>query len=200
MKAFATVLRAFGPALFALIGTAAVNADTIATFADPSPNGSQPLFTFSSNGGTGSLSGSWTSTGMLLETPGVAAPDIPDARLAMDPVSATGGPLVWTLGPGRIRLQNSTGTDQMIISFSGGTLTSPNGFGASDFVGLDVSFSGPIIPGGLSGEAFAFSFANPTGTPEDYSATAAFTSSAVPEPASIGLLLVGGLLALRRRS
>ena len=199
MKAFAPVLRAFAPALLALASTAAVNADTIATFSDPSPGGSQPLFTFSSNGGTGTLSGSWTSDGMLLETPGVPAADINNAHMAMDPVTATGGPLVWTLGPGRIRLQNNANVDQMIISFSGGTLTSPNGFGASDFVGLDVSFSGPIIPAGLSGEAFAFSFANPVGTPEDYTATAAFTSSAVPEPASIGLLLVGGLLALRRR-
>ncbi|MBI5864061.1 MAG: PEP-CTERM sorting domain-containing protein, partial [Planctomycetes bacterium] len=53
---------------------------------------------------------------------------------------------------------------------------------------------------GLSQEAFAFSFANPVGTPENYTATASFTSSAIPEPASIALLAIGGLLALRRRA
>lgn len=200
MKSFAYLLRAFAPAALAFAGVAAVNADTIATFADPSPNGSQPLFTFSSGGGTGTLSGSWTSTGLTLETPGLAAPDFANARFIMDPVSATGGPNVWTLGAGRIRFQDSGGTDQMFISFSGGTLTSPVGFGGSDFVGLDVAFSGPIVTSPLTDEAFAFSFANPAGTLEDYTATAAFTSSAVPEPASIALLALGGMLALRRRS
>ena len=85
------------------------------------------------------------------------------------------------------------------ISFSGGTLTSPSTFGASDFVGQNVVFSGPIIPAGLSQESFAFSFANPVGTIEDYTVTAAFTSSAVPEPASIALLALGALVAIRRR-
>jgi hypothetical protein len=200
MKAFAHLFRAFAPIALAVAGVSAVNAATIATFADPSPNGTQPLFTFSSGGGTGTLSGSWTSTGLLLETPGLPAGDFPNAKFIMDPVSATGGPSVWTLGAGRIRFQDSGGTDQMFISFSGGTLTSPVGFGGSDFVGLDVSFSGPIVTSPLSGEAFAFSFANPVGTPANYTATAAFTSSAVPEPASIALLALGGLLALRRRS
>jgi len=200
MKAFAPMLRVFAPVLLALAGSAVANADTIATFSDPSPNGTQPLFAFTSAGSAGTLSGSWTGTGLLLETPGVPAPDFPDARFTMAPVTATGGPTLWTLGPGRISFQNSSGTEQMFISFNGGTLTTPVGFGGSDFVGNGVTFGGPIIPPGLSGEAFAFSFANPIGTPENYTVTAAFTSSAVPEPASVALLALGGMLALRRRS
>lgn len=200
MKAFAPTMRVFATAVLALTGTSVVNADTIATFADPSPDGSQPLFAFSSSGAAGTLSGSWTSTGMLLQTPGLAAPDFPNARFVMAPVAATGGPVLWTLGSGRIRLQNSSGVDQMFIDFNGGTLTTPVGFGGSDFVGLNVTFSGPIITSPLSQEAFAFSFANPVGTPENYTVTASFTSSAIPEPASVLLVVIGGMVAVRRRS
>ena len=183
----------------ALSGAAIASADTIATFADPSPDGSQPLFSFSSAGVAGTLAGSWTGTGLLLETPGVAAPDFPNARFSMAGVAATGGPTLWTLGPGAINFTDSGGNPLMTISFAGGTLTSPATFGASDFVGQNVVFSGPIIPGGLSQEAFAFSFANPQGTIENYTVTASFTSSAVPEPASIALLALGALAAIRRR-
>lgn len=181
-------------------GTAALaSADTIATFSDPSPDGSQPLFTFASNDVTGSLSGSWSGLGLLLQTPGLAAPDFNDARFSMPAVTAVGGPEVWALGAGAINFTDSGGSALMTITFAGGSLSSPSTFGASDFVGQNVVFSGPIIPGGLSQEAFAFSFANPVGTISDYTVTAAFTSSAVPEPASIALLALGALVAIRRR-
>jgi hypothetical protein len=181
-------------------GTATLaSADTIATFSDPSPDGSQPLFTFSSAGGTGTLSGGWSTNGLLLETPGLGAPDFNNAHFSMPGVAATGGPSNWTLGAGAINFTDNVGNPLMTITFAGGSLASPITFGASDFVGQNVVFSGPIIPGGLSQESFAFSFANPVGTIGNYTVTAAFTSSAVPEPASIVLLALGALAAIRRR-
>ncbi|MBI5864062.1 MAG: PEP-CTERM sorting domain-containing protein [Planctomycetes bacterium] len=177
----------------------AAAASTIATFSDPSPDGTQPLFTFASAGGAGSLTGGWSGTGLLLETPGLAAPDFADARFTMPAVAAVGGLDVWALGPGLINFTDSGGNLLMTISFASGTLTSPTTFGASDFVGQNVVFGGPIIPPGLSDETFAFSFANPAGTLENYTVTAAFTSSAVPEPAAIALLAIGAVLAIRRR-
>lgn len=174
--------------------------DTIATFADPAANGSTPLFAFVSGPpGSGSLSGGWTGVGLNLLTPGLAAPDFANARFLMNPVSASGSGNNWALGAGSINFSDSGGNALFSIQFNSGQLTTPNGFGASDFIGQGVTFSGPIIPGGLTDETFAFSFANQVGTPENYTATAAFTSSAVPEPVSMILLAVGGMLALRRR-
>lgn len=194
--------RVFGRALAALlVGSAAslTRADTIATFSDPAVDGTTPLFTFSSDGGAGSLSGSWSGLGLLFQTPGLAAPDFNDARFAMAPVAATGGPTNWTLGAGTINFTDTGGAPLMTITFASGALSSPAEFGASDFVGQNVVFSGPIIPGGLSQESFAFSFANPVGTIEDYTVTAAFTSSAVPEPSAIALLALGAFFATKRR-
>lgn len=176
-------------------------ADTVATFADPAANGSTPLFSFVSGPpGSASLSGGWANNGLTLLTPGLAAPDIANARFSMNPIIATGSGNNWSLVAGTINFTDSGGSPLFTIQFSSGQLTTPNGFGASDFVGQGVTFSGPIIPGGLTDETFAFSFANQIGTPENYTATASFTSSAVPEPVSVLLLAVGGLLTLRRRS
>src|SRR5262245_10774695 len=191
----------FAGSIAAALFAVTVSADTIATFADPAPNGSTPLFHFVSGiPGNGALSGSWNGNGLLLQTPGLAAPDFTNAHFVMQPVAATGGPVAWTLGAGNIDFLDNSNSLLFSISFQGGNLTSPTGFGGSDFVGNGVTFSGPIIPGGLTNESFAFSFANPAGTLGDYTVTSAFTSSAtVPEPASIGLLLLGCVSLLRRR-
>jgi len=60
-------------------------------------------------------------------------------------------------------------------------------------------FSGPLVTTPLVDEAFAFSFANRTVTPEGVTWTAAFTSSAIPEPSTAVLLGVGLVILLRRR-
>lgn len=193
--------RAFAAAL-AFGGAFAAQAETIATFSDPSPSGATPLFAFTSAAGVGSLSGSWNGLGLNLLTPGLGAPDYADAQFSMPAVAATGGGALWTLGAGSVSFFDSSNSLLFTISFASGTLTSPVGTGSSDFVGDNVVFSGPIIPAGsLTNEAFAFSFANPRGTLENYTVTSAFTSSAdrVPEPSSLALIALGGAIGFIRR-
>lgn len=180
--------------------SASANAATILTFADPATGPSTPLFTLT-NGTT--LTGGWSSTGLLLETPGLSAPNYPDARFEFDPVTVTptGFPPFYNLGPGQIRFRDSGGNLLVTITFTGGLLTDGLGFGASIFAGYGVVFGGPIMEGAPANEAFAFSFANQIGSADNYTATASFTSSAdnVPAPATLTLLGLGGLLAARRR-
>jgi hypothetical protein len=191
------VLAALGVAL-GLTSTALAGEEsfTIATFADPSPDGSTPLFTYD---GT-TLTGAYNQPGLELLTPGLPLQDdVNDASFDMAPVAVLSAdePLI-ILGPGVINFRD--GDDLVLrIEFDGATLVSPFGFGSSEFAGYDVTFSGPNVPEGLTAEAFAFAFANPQGNMEEYTVTAAFTSSAVPEPSSLALLAIGVVAALRRR-
>lgn len=179
--------------------SASAHAATILTFADPATGPSTPLFTF--NGST--LSGGWSASGLLLETPGLSAPNYPDARFEFDDVTVTptGFPPFYNIGPGQIRFRDSGGNLLVTITFTGGLLTDGLGFGASIFAGYGVVFGGPIMEGVPANEAFAFSFANQVGSAENYTATASFTSSAdnVPAPGTLTLLGLGAMLAARRR-
>ena len=84
-----------------------------------------------------------------------------------------------------------------------GNLAGDNIFSANSVI-LTV---GPGGPTAYTQEAsFAFSFANqvpiratPTAPPTGFTATAAFTSSAIPEPAVALMLCLGGVAVLRRR-
>lgn len=182
--------------------SAAAHADTVATFADPSPTGITPVFRF--NGAQ--LTGGWSGTGLTLNTVGLpSVPDFADATFTMTPLSATNifGNF-WALSGGMINFFDSSANPLLTITFSAATLNVPAGAGASDFVGQNVTFTGPILAGyaSVTNEAFAFSFANPVGTPTNLSVTSAFTSSAdllVPTPATAGLLGLGALGAMRRR-
>ena len=173
---------------------------TIVTFADPSMGPSTPLFDVNTT--TNQLTGGWSGSGMLLETPGLAAPDVPNATFTISAVTLLTPLPFATLGPGQIDFYDSANVLQLSITFNGGLLTSSFGFGASEFQGNNVTFSGPL-PGGaiLADEAFAFSFANPVATPTGYQATASFTSSAtiIPAPGAAAILGLGGLAAIRRR-
>lgn len=191
-----------GAAIGAIALSACAQADTIATFADPSPGGDQPVFTFSSTGGTGQLSGGWSTTGLLLETPGLAIADVPNAHFIMPAVNGTlNSGSTWDLGAGSVTFADSADAVLFTITFDSAVLTSPSQFGGSDFASNNVSISGPAVTVPLTNEAFAFSFANPVGTLENYTVTSAFTSSAdlVPEPASLALLGLGAAALLRRR-
>jgi MYXO-CTERM domain-containing protein len=189
-------------AVIALAGVAAsaASADTIATFADPSPAGIPPLFTY--NGAF--LVGNWLGQpGLTLETPGLAAPDFANAQFSMAPVAVLGptGPTTFAVGPGAINFFDVFNNPLLTITFSGGSLSAASIFGSSDFIGQSVTFSGPILGGAtLSNEAFSFSFANPQGTLGNYTVSSSFTSSAtIPGPGAAALLGLGGLVATRRR-
>lgn len=196
------MMRSFNYAVFAAIAaagiTASANAATIVTFADPAMGPDTPLFEVNSS--TGLLTGGWLAPGLTLETPGLAAPNFTDARFTMTAVSLLSPLPFAVLGGGQINFWDSANNPLMTITFSGGLLSSSFGFGASEFQGNDVTFSGPILGGEtFTQEAFAFSFANPVATATGYQATASFTSSAVPAPGSLAALALGGLAIARRR-
>jgi MYXO-CTERM domain-containing protein len=187
---------------------ASAQATTVATFADPAANGSTPLFHF--DGATNTMTGGWNGLGLLLQTPGEPGyPDYSDARFTMTPLTVIGsfGPVLM-MSAGQVNFFDSSNAPLLTVSFSGGYLNPTTSFGASDFTGFDVSFSGPILTGFTSSsEAFAFSFANLTLDPPTpsggYTVTASFTSSAdltrVPTPGAGALLGLGVLAAFRRR-
>ena len=179
-----------------LLSTAAVRASTIAAFADPSPDGSLPMFNIDLTGNL--ITGGWSGGGLLLTTPGIPAPDYPDATFVITPLSLSGGGPLYTTGPGSIVFYDKLSNPLLTISFAGGFLTNGLGFGGSDFVGSNVTMTGAILPYPVSAEAFSFSFANPTPTANGYTVTSSFTSSAVPEPGSVLLLLAGAAIVLRR--
>ena len=171
------------------------NASTIATFSDPAPNGDTPLFELYNT----TFSGHWLGTGLNLQVP-VTGLTWSDARFTMNDltVGAAG-----SLSTGTIEFYKSAalgGGEILRIDFSAASLA-PFGFGASStFVGQDVHFSGPGIPGGLTHEFFAFSFANPDPTEHGFTYTAAFTSSAtIPEPSALAMLGLGLCGLIRRR-
>lgn len=173
---------------------------TLVTFSDPANGPSTPLFVFSGN----QLSGGWTGSGLTLLTPGLLAPDYNNAGFVLNPVLqlVDFGPAAL-LGSGSIDFFDSASNPLLTISFNSAILTKGLSFGSSDFIGSQVTFSGPILGGeSFTNEAFAFSFANPVATEGGFTVTSAFTSSAdrvIPSPGAATLALMGGVLAARRR-
>ncbi|MBX7135264.1 MAG: PEP-CTERM sorting domain-containing protein [Fimbriimonadaceae bacterium] len=178
-----------------LLGAAvASQAFTMATFADPAIDGSTPLFSLTGS----SITGGWSGTGLLLQTPGWAAPDYADAKFTMAPVALTPvAPGFWNAGNGQIDFTDSSNNLVLRITFDSG-FVSVNGAGASDLFSNNVVFSGPGVPV-VTDETFNFSFANFQPNANGVTATAAFTSSAVPEPASIAAIGLGLAAVIRRR-
>ncbi len=195
-------------ALFAILscGLAQAQTETIATFADPSMDAGNPLFTVDNI--SEYITGGWADieTGLSLEIP-YSGNTYSDAFFTMTDVVYSGGTSGGNTGGGTIKLfadgQNTSTTPLIQISFDSGHVT-PFSFGAMDMFYSDgVTITGSEIASPLMDESFAFSFANQTalsGSWENgYTATASFTSSAVPEPATICLLGLGCLLFSRNR-
>lgn len=209
--------------IFFVVGFISANAlasVTLATFADPSRNNSNSLFTvdFLHN----SLTGGWSDakTGLVLEIPcsGYTIENssaFHDAWFTMSVVDITS---VHTMsgetGAGEIKFYaNGTATDPLVIvSFISGAV-SRYGMGADEiFTANTVTITGSKISGVLSEEQFSFGFANlaklsgHTLWTDGFTATAAFTSSAdispgpvAPEPATICMLGFGALSLIRRK-
>jgi len=177
---------------------------TIATFDDPAVDSTTPLFTVDLN--NDEITGGWpdTQTGLDLNVV-YSGHTFSDAFFTMTPVSYTGGLMGGSTGGGTVKFfadNQSTATTPLIqIKFDSATL-SPTSLGGVELFGNDVEISGSEIGGAtLTDEAFSFSFANQVIWPEEgFTATSAFTSSAVPEPATLALLGLSSLsLILRRR-
>jgi hypothetical protein len=175
-----------------LLAVSVASADTIATFADPSPNGATPLFTRIGD----TLTGGWTGTGLTLITP-ITGGNYPNATFTVTDLNILDP--TGTLSAGQIRFNDNGGNLVLQIDFDGGRLFQPFGWGGSVFTSNNVTFSGPIITNPLSEQQFAFSFANQTVIPGGFSWTAAFTSSAVPEPSGLLLLVLGSIVSRFRR-
>jgi len=185
---------ALAAACLLLLAVQPANGDTIATFADPAADGSTPLFELAND----TLSGGWSNTGLDLVTP-ISGDEFPNATFTMTDLTVLDPE--GTLSAGTIEFFDDGGSLILQIDFDAAQLFAPFGFGASTMVGHNVSFSGPIITIPLEEELFAFSFANQITTPDGFTWTAAFTSSAIPEPATLTLLAFGGLaLRWRRRA
>ncbi|MGA2915753.1 MAG: PEP-CTERM sorting domain-containing protein [Sedimentisphaerales bacterium] len=185
---------------------------TVATFFDPSNSSSNPLFNV--NFTTLKLTGGWddSKTGLTLQVP-CTDHNYPNAWFNL--TSPTGAPYIgitntYTLpwgtvgqtGPGVVKFyKDGTSTNPLIVvGFDGGVVSMSN-FGASELTANTVTITGSEISGTLTQEEFSFSFANTVSLPNNggFTATASFTSSAVPEPATIGLLCLGALKLVTRK-
>ncbi|HBG78909.1 MAG TPA: hypothetical protein DDW84_08760 [Phycisphaerales bacterium] len=183
---------------------------TVATFADPSGNAGDPLLTVNWTDST--INGGWADikSGLLLQIP-IAGVSFADAWFEMDEITITntmvfGGSKFGETGEGQVRFYaaGSTTNPLLRIDFQKG-MVGRQFVSAEDEDGLfyanNVTITGSAIPFTLSYEQFSFSFANVTNLPnaDGFTGTASFTSSAVPEPATVALLCIGALGLLRRK-
>lgn len=184
----------------ALASVAAMaNSFTVATFADPSGTSSNPVIYVDVNAFI--IYGGWNQPGLTLETPGlIGGGSVSNAQFTMSTTSLTSiisG--VYAMGSGTINFTDSSLNPVLNIAYTKGLVVLDGGAGSSDLRLDGVTFSGPNVPAGLSQEMYNFSFANGFDNGQFvHSYTASFTSSAVPEPASM-IALGAGLLALARR-
>jgi hypothetical protein len=193
----AIILRAVGAlALVVFSGAYVSQAGTIATFADPVPFGSNgQLFELAND----MLTGGWQGSGLNLATP-ITSQVFPNATFTITALTVDGAGLTDD-GAIEFHEQAADGGDLILrITFDQARVYAPFGFGGSSLVlNQTVQFSGPIVIYPLDREMFSFSFANQQDTPAGATWTAAFTSSAIPEPGSLGLFGVALLALLRRR-
>ena len=194
-------------------GFAQATTITVATSGDPSENSLNPLFTADFRAGTMKLTGGWadTKTGLTLEVPYsdhtiANRTAFSDAWFKMDDVIITSTGTLAGLGtygltgPGTINFyaHGTTANPLVTINFQS-SFVSGFGFSADNAENLNgVKISGSEISGTLSEERFSFAFANnknltPIRAADGFTATASFTSSAIPEPSTLILLGMGTL-------
>jgi hypothetical protein len=189
-----------------LMVPAAQSSITVATFADPAMNSATPLFTVDFTAGAyGTISGGWFSTNLNLEVLSLATYYDAEFRMTNLNLTIETDPMLGTkTDGGTIYFLSATDDHLLQIEFDSAWFTTWGiGSGEAVLLGNDVTITGQALGGlVLSEESFAFSFTNHAplrGSFENgFTATASFTSSAIPEPATILFLGVGVLLAGRR--
>lgn len=189
-----------------LIAASAQASFTVATFASPSSGSTNPLFlvNWDSNAATGGWADGLGNLSLQFVWPNVGTFD--DVWFEMSDLTITSQPVPNEYGytTGGVISFYETGTlanPILVISFTDGYVNK-FGFGSDNAV-----FAGSQISGTLSEEQFSFSFAavqdlKKSSGFEAFSATAAFNSSAIPEPATLAIFGLGSLLAagLRKRA
>jgi hypothetical protein len=137
--------------------------------------------------------------------------------VASGPAVIFGPTIIQQLGPGDFTLKSTTGVLLLHGTVQASTITGNNGSQAGAvFSANDVNYDSGLIFNAMTASGqyaltnndFSFSFANisPNVTfsnnsilPFTTDATGLYQADLVPEPATLGMLLVGGLATLRRR-
>lgn len=197
----------------ALMFVGSAHSETVATFADPSGNAANYLFTV--NWSKMQITGGWADSknGLDLVMPIIGditkgnvwfeMKGLDDAPyLAITNVTTIFGQKFGQTSGGHIYFHEDSTTNSLLTIDFASAVVSYNVLGASDFSLNNVQIHSSLFPWSLSDEQFNFSFANGQQLSGDdgFTATASFTSSAVPEPATLALLGIGGVAMLRRRS
>jgi hypothetical protein len=198
------IVGAMAVALFT--GAAQASSFTVATFADPSGDASDPLFTV--NWVNATIDGGWADGkgNLLLEIPFTSA-SFANAWFIMDQLTITStasfaGYTFGETGAGEIRFYQTGTTINPLLKISfDNAFVSRQAMGADDFVIENVTITGSAIPVVLSYDQFNFSFANVTSLPNQsgFTSTASFTSSAIPEPTTIAMFVFGLLPAIMKK-
>jgi len=190
---------------------------TVATFDDPALSSATPLFTVDWTAET--VTGGWAdgmeNLDLVFAQSGNTFQDAWFSMNTLDIISETtfGGYTYGITGPGQIDFYaDGTSTSPLMTASFDQAMVSRTGLAADDFFSENVTFTGSQIAGTVNNEQFSFSFANIVSlldlikadninyiVPEGFTATAAFTSSAVPEPATLLLLSLGGVLLRKRQ-
>ncbi|MBN1764949.1 MAG: PEP-CTERM sorting domain-containing protein [Sedimentisphaerales bacterium] len=181
---------------------------TVATFSNPAVDSSTPLFEVNFN--DDAIRGGWNDSmeglDLVVTVMGQTYPDT--YFIIPNDISYTGGTNGGTTGGGSIEFYQDNDdpfiTDPLLLIEFDSASVNFGGLYATMFLSNNVNITGSALMGmDLSMEQFSFAFDHhqPIGGDinNGFTATAAFTSSAVPEPGTLGLLGMGSLIFYARR-